>query len=441
MSSPFTPAALVEALAGCTSKARYWVAFSGGLDSHVLLHALVSLRGRLAGELHAVHVNHGLHGDADGWAEHCRRVCAGLHVPCRVLQVDASPVAGESPEAAARWVRYEAIASLMASGDTALTAHHQDDQAETLLLHLLRGSGPHGLSAMSPCRPFAGGRLARPLLGFPRAALHHYAESQGLRWVEDPSNKEDRYERNFLRNQIMPALKMRWAALPAVLVRAAAHQAEAAKLIDALADIDLATLRGPRQDVLRVDVLGGLSPARQRNALRRWIRALGLPLPTTRHLDRVLGDVVAAGEDRTPLVRWHGAEVRRYRNQVYAMPPLAPHDARAVLDWRLPEPLVLPAGRLEAEAATGAGLRAAVCPTDRVEVRFRQGGERCHLAGRRNSQALKKLLQAHGVPPWLRDRIPLIYIGDQLAAVGDRWVCGPFLAEPDEPGWVLRWHW
>jgi tRNA(Ile)-lysidine synthase len=441
MPADLTPQRLLATLAELPTTDRYWVAYSGGLDSHVLLHAMAGLRAQLGGaEVRAVHVNHGLQGDADAWAGHCRSACERLAVACVVLEVEARPAAGQSPEAAARQVRYETLASAMCPGDVMLTAHHQDDQAETVLLHLLRGSGPHGLAAMGPWRVFGPGWLGRPLLELPRAALRAYAEGHGLHWVDDPSNREDRFERNFLRHEVVPTLKRRWPSLTPVLARVARHQADAAQLMDDLGDMDLEQVGGPTPDTLSVAHLQALGAARQRNALRRWFRSLALPLPTTRHLHHVVRDLLGAAQDAMPRVGWEGAEVRRYRGLIYAMVPLDSADPSLFLTWQPREPLSLPLGALVAEPVTGRGLRAECIDHGGLVVRFRQGGERCQLPGRIHSQSLKKLLQARGLPPWLREHLPLLYVAGQLAAVGDLWVCEPFLARQGEAGYAIEWR-
>ncbi len=293
---------------------------------------------------------------------------------------------------------------------------------------------------MPHCRPYRQGWLTRPLLDFSRQALREYAEARSLSWVDDPSNHEDRFERNFLRNEIMPALRLRWPALTDVLARAAAHQAEAARLVDTLADTDLDSVRGQMPDTLRLGLLLTLSPERRRNLLRRWFGRIGLPLPTSAHLDRVLQDVLGADVDRTPLVRWQGAEVRRYRDSLFATPPLAPATPDATLCWPLGETLLLPDGHLTAERVMGQGIKVSAGMPGVVDVRFRHGGERCRPAGRSHSQSLKKLLQEQGVPPWVRQRLPLVYVAGELAAVADLWVCEPFAARVAETGWLISWH-
>jgi len=186
---------------------RYWVAFSGGIDSHVLLDAMATLRPQLSATLNAVHVNHGLNAKAAQWAAHAVSVCELLDIPCHVFNVNASAKKGESPEAAARDARYHTFSALIEAGDVLLTAHHREDQAETLLLQLVRGAGPHGLAAMPLSRSFSNGQLARPLLAVEQALINDYAAEKALLWVEDPSNQELGFERNFLRHEVMPILK------------------------------------------------------------------------------------------------------------------------------------------------------------------------------------------------------------------------------------------
>ncbi|MFQ5487832.1 MAG: tRNA lysidine(34) synthetase TilS [Gammaproteobacteria bacterium] len=439
--TPFTLSNFSAILQELPAAHRYWVAYSGGRDSHVLLHALAALRERLPGELCAVHVDHGLSPDAPRWAAHCRVVCKGLGVPLRVLESDARPRRGESPEAAARRVRYQAFAGLMAEHDCLLTAHHQDDQAETLLLQLLRGSGPHGLAAMPRQSAFAAGSHVRPLLDFSRASLAAYARDAALQWVEDESNFDTGIRRNFLRHQLFPLLETLWPAAAATLARSAAHCAEAASLLDALAEADLASVAGPAPRQLSVSALRDLEVARRRNVLRYWCRGLGLPLPRTAHLQRIEQDLLGAGADRMPVLRWEGVEMRRYRDGLYAQPAARAFDRTQVLSWDPRRPLLLPGGNgvLVARTVSGSGLSHEACRQGRLTVRFRQGGERCAMDDGHH-HSLKKLLQEHGIPPWERERLPLIYVGDELAAVAGIWVCGAYRAGSGEAGWLIEWR-
>ena len=432
---PFSPEGLAGRLQGLPPVTRFWLAYSGGCDSHALLHAAAQLRRRgLIQSVHGVHVNHGLQAASDGWAGHCAAVCAELEIPCTILRVNARAEPGESPEAAARHARYRAFAELMETGDCLLTAHHQDDQAETLLLQLLRGGGPHGLAAMPEATAFAAGLHARPLLAFSRADLQRYAEQHALRWIEDPSNADTGFDRNYLRNAVMPVLRERWPAAARVLARGAAHQAEAAQLSDALAAEDMRRCR-EEDGTLRISSLLALAEARQRNVLRYWLKDSGFKAPDTVRLAHLQHEVLHAAPDRAPEVHWEGVTVRRYRDALYAAPPQAAVDGTMSLSWDIAEPLPLPDGAtLSAIPDRGAGVKAALCSGQTVTVRYRQGGEECRPAPRAATRPLKKLLQEAGVPPWERERIPLIYVGGHLAAVAGYWVCAPYRASGEEAG-------
>jgi tRNA(Ile)-lysidine synthase len=440
-SRAFSARALAAVLRGLPAAPRYRVAFSGGLDSTVLLNALVAVRDEMGGALEAVHVHHGLHGDAGHWAEHCVQVCAGLGVPCQVLAVNAAGAPGESPEAAARAARYRAFEAVLGEGEALLTAHHQDDQAETLLLHLLRGSGVRGLAAMPVQRPLGRGWLGRPLLGWPRSALRAWAEARGIAWIEDPSNRDERFDRNFLRHRVLPLLEARWPGVTRVLARDAALQARASAVLDALAGEDAAAARGAEPGTLSVRALTALTPARRDEALREWLRGRGLPAPGAAHLADVVRDVLLGRADGSARVAWPGAEVWRYRDALRASAPAPRAPEAPGWPWSPPSPLALPIGTLTVEPSVGEGASANLLAAGPgLSVRLRRGGERCRLPGRGHHHALKKLLQAHGVPPRVRAWLPLVYVGEELAAVADLWVCEPWAAGPGEPGWVLRWQ-
>lgn len=436
----FSPERLLAVLRDLPETPCYWVAVSGGLDSRVLLEAMAALRAVLDAPLRAAHVDHGLHPDSDAWAAFCEDVCAGLGVPLHTLRMDAHAPPGASPEAYARTLRYQALREIVGPGDVLLTGHHRDDQAETVLLQLLRSAGPHGLAAMPRCTPWEGAWLCRPLLCFPRQALREFAITRGLRWIEDPSNDSTSFERNILRHQVIPILGRRWPSVARTLAQAADRQADAVACLDTMAAEDLQGVRCGSEGALSQSALCALSPPRRRNLLRAWLRAEGLPPPPARRLRELAGPFLDAALDRQPRVSWSGVEVRRYRDAVYAMPALIALDPVQVFPWDPRERLVLPSGVLYAEAAVGAGLKQALCRPGTVTVRRRGGGERCRPTGNPHTRPLKHLFQEAGIPPWRRDRIPLVYLGDQLAAVAWLWVCEPFAAGPDEPGWVLRWE-
>lgn len=418
---------------------RIIVAYSGGLDSHVLLHALAQLRDSLdtAFALEALHVHHGVNVCADNWVSHCQRICEQLRIPLIVRHVKQED-AQASLENQLREARYQIFAEELNGGDVLALAHHADDQAETLLLRLLRGAGPQGLAGMPAQRSLGKGRLLRPLLNFSRAELEVYAQQHQLAWVEDDSNTDTRFDRNYLRHEVMPRLIERWPHVHETFARNAQISTEAAVALDYFVERELQPAMALNRGGLACDWLQGFEPALQRNLLRGWLKKLGLPLSGAKHLQQVIDEVVAAATDAKPLLCWPGVEVRRFKGVIYGLKPLAEYDAQAIFKWSLPQPLVLPgAGKLCVVTSDERGLL--VPDGASVTVRFRQGGEYCRLAGRGHGKLLKKLLNELQVPPWLRDRVPLIYIDNELAAVADLCVCEGFQAIAGESGYTFRW--
>jgi tRNA(Ile)-lysidine synthase len=288
---------------------------------------------------------------------------------------------------------------------------------------------------------FPPGLHARPLLGWPRAALRAYAEAQRLDWIEDPSNRDARHLRNHLREAVMPRLRERWPQAPALLARSAALSAGAAALLDALALEDLARCAGEERGSLQIPALLALDELRRDNLLRVWIGALGLPLPEQQHIARLSKEVLAARADRSPLLRWPGAELRRYRERLYAMPPLPPPPPRweAALKTDAAIPLPAGCGSLEGRLAKEAALRA---PRrgESVKVRLAAEGERIQLPDRAHRHALKDLCQQAGIPPWVRRRLPVVLFDDRVAAVADRWIAAEFARGAGSAGLRLRWR-
>lgn len=434
---PFSPASLLQDLRRFPAARRYRVALSGGLDSTVLLHALAQIRPELPGELSAIHVDHGIHADAARWQQHCAGTCARLGIPLESRQVKVAPDMGESLEAVAREQRYGVFHELMQPGDALLLAQHADDQLETFLLQALRGAGVRGLAAMAESSEFADGRLLRPLLGFTRSELETWARDQGLTWLEDPSNADTGLDRNYLRHEVLPRLKARWPAAADTIGRAARHCAEAAETLKSLAAEDWH--RYGAGETLPVLALEELPEARARHLLRHWIEARGLPLPPAHKLAEILRQAQAA-EDRNPCVDWAGAEVRRYGGQLHALRPLAEAPPEFRLKPGVRRELGQGLGALELVPAAGEGIRAALCGPEGLRVAFREGGESCRPAGRAHGRPLKKWLQEMNVPPWLRERLPLIYADGELLAVAGLFACEPHAAKAGEAGLRIEWR-
>ena len=409
---------------------RYVVAFSGGLDSSVLAHAL-------AGQdmpVLAVHIDHGLQEEAAAWSRHCEDFAAALGIDYQSIAVKVQLESGKGPEGSARDARYAALHSVLGAGDWLLSAHHREDQAETLLLNLVRGSGPAGISGIGAVRRFGPGWLVRPLLNFDRAELKDYAARHDIDWIDDPSNADKRFDRNFLRHDIMPRLKTRWPDIAKRLQRSALHSSEASGLLVDLAMMDIETLGG-RAERLPIGSLLDLPRDRQKNLIRFALRARGLTVPTAQQLDTILDEVVPAREDGQPQLRWPGGSARRYDGALYLLPDQLP--------VALPEGTISGSridlggglGTLRFEPGSERGIDARlVGPKLRLE--YRKGGEKIRVDGQRHTSKLKKLLQEAGIVPWMRDRVPLLYSGDDLIAVGDLWIAADAASTP---GVIVRW--
>ena len=398
------------------------VAHSGGLDSTTLLHALAQSAAARARGLRAVHVDHRLHADSAKWSQHCAELAGQLGVPIETRTVEIARTPGLGLEATARRVRYGAIEDMLADDEILALAHHRDDQAETVLLKLLRGAGPEGLGAMRTLRRLGRGFAWRPLLTLPRATLRGYAEHHRLTWIEDPSNADVSLDRNFLRIEILPRIARRWPEAEASIAQSAAWARAAADFIDEEAERVLARLQGLDPATLRFRDWLALPDALRDPVLRRWLRSIGLPEPTQFQVAELVRQLAEAGEDRQPCVRWPGVEVRRYRELLHALPPLH----LPPLDWSADftgEPLALPAAagtlRLVALEMHAPPPRLA----DPATVRFRRGGESLRLSGGAHTRELRDLLQEAGVPPWERSRLPLVFdAGGALLAVADLWI-------------------
>jgi tRNA(Ile)-lysidine synthase len=429
--------AVLEEWAARTAPPRVTVAFSGGVDSTVLLALLRRLE--LGLPLRAAHVDHGLHPDSQRWSRHCESVAADLGVELVTSRVAVDRASPHGLEAAAREARYAALGELLAPGEWLLTAHHADDQLETLLLRLLRGSGVRGLRGIVSFAPFAAGWLGRPLLECTRAELVDVARSMSLAWLEDPSNRETRHDRNYLRADVLPALRARWPAAAVQAERLAAQMADAEEILEAVAAADGESLVAPWH-VPRV-ALAALSPARQRNLLRYLVRCAGMGTPSARKIDELRGALLTARANASPVVAWPTGQARVFRHALYLLGPLAQasprgYSARLAKDasWSGPE------GRVAlVPAADDDGLPESWLDGG-LTMRFRGGGERFRPRGREHHHTLKHLFQEAGVVPWMRARVPLLYRGAELVAIGDLWLTADVDAAPRaEPRWRVAW--
>ncbi len=410
---------------------RVYVAYSGGVDSHVLLHLCASTP-QIKDQLTAVYVHHGLQAEAEIWAGHCEKTAKGLGVEFLTLRVNAKAASGESPEEAARNARYAALKSLINAGDVLLLAQHREDQLETVLLQLFRGSGLPGLSGMPERQAFGSGVMLRPLLNTPKQAICDYATTHQLSWVEDPSNQSNDYDRNFLRNAVVPLLKQRWPAIDKTVSRSAKHCADAQLLVEEVADELFNTVFNPADQTLCISRLTEHHSHPQQLIIRHWFRRLGLKMPAQAQVERILNEVVAAAGHRDPVLSGQGYSIRRYRNKLYCL---------KALEQEAPQDLVWPNGQASINIShdqtlscepSSKGILREQWQKAKVGIRFRRGGEKISLPGRQGHHTLKNLFQEAGIPPWERDMIPLIYLDGTLAAVGDLWISAKFYSENTE---------
>ncbi|EOF4704623.1 MAG: tRNA lysidine(34) synthetase TilS [Klebsiella huaxiensis] len=395
---------------------QFLLAFSGGLDSTVLLHRLVRWREQDPTiQLRAIHIHHGLSANADGWVAHCQQVCQQWQVPLLVERVVLGDE-GLGIEAHARQARYQAFRMALLPGEALVTAQHLDDQCETFLLALKRGSGPTGLSAMSGESNFAGTKLLRPLLNERRESLYQWAMTHQLTWIEDESNQDDAYDRNFLRLRIVPLLSARWPHFAEAVARSASLCGEQEQLLDEMLAAELATLMA-EDGSLAVEPLTTLSAPRRAALLRRWLGAHNALMPSRDVPERIWREVAQAREDAFPCLRLGDFTVRRYQQRLHWVKYI-PGQTEAVLSWPdISEPLLLPADLGELALQPGGALRE---PNqgDTVTIRFRASGN-LHIVGRHGGRKLKKIWQELGVAPWRRDTTPLLFYGETLIAAAD----------------------
>lgn len=411
------------------SSRQILVAFSGGLDSTVLLHQLVHWRAQQPGlSLRAIHVHHGLSSHADEWVAHCETLCAQWQVPLVVARVTLAD-AGLGIEAQARQARYQAFAEALQPGEVLATAQHLDDQCETFLLALKRGSGPAGLSAMAEVSSFAGTQLIRPLLAQPRNVLEQWARKHQLRWIEDESNQDDAYDRNFLRLRVLPLLQQRWPHFAEATSRSAELCAAQERLLDELLAGDLADCMSVNGTLVLAPLMS-MSAIRRAALLRRWFSALNATMPSRDGLERIWQEVALARDDASPCLRFGDYAVRRYQGQLWWVKSVVGQSETVMswTDWQTP--LSLPAGCGVVRLIAGGELRKPRAD-ESVSIRFKAPGL-LHIVGRNGGRKLKKIWQELGVPPWRRDTTPLLFYGDTLIAAAGIFVTHEGLAKGDD---------
>lgn len=414
-----------------------YIAYSGGMDSHVLLHLASSIT-EIKSKITAVYVHHGLQIEADQWASHCEVTALALGVNFQCLIVNAQKTAGQSPEEVARDARYGALKSLLEKHDVLLLAQHREDQLETILLQLFRGAGIKGLSGMPLISNFGAGKKCRPFLDIAKKTMIDYAEAHNLSWVEDLSNQCNDFDRNFLRNRIIPELKQRWIGLDKTVSRTARHCAINHHQIEDLAQQLLSNVLNDTDLTLSISRLLELESDKQHLVIRQWFKHKTLRMPTEKNVRAIVNEVVLANDSANPEIKIQKQSIRRYRKKLYCLKDDCKFISeegvwrRNLIEWKLnnQQSLVL----LEAPQ----GIPKELWNNSEVTIKFRKGNEKIKLPGRQGRHSLKKLFQEKGIPPWERNQIPLIYINANLAAIADLWISADFYSSDNKVCYFLK---
>jgi len=426
---------LLQVLDNYPVKGKYVIAFSGGCDSVVLLHAIASLINR--DNLLAIHINHGLQQHAESWNQFCEAFAKRLFIPYKSYDAELDGLSSNL-EAQARLARYHLLTSQLSEEDYLLTAHHQDDQAETLLLQLMRGSGIKGLSAMSEQSVINEIRLLRPLLNISKQQLTAYAREHQLEWVDDPTNTDTSFNRNYIRHEIMPLLVKRWPAAVNNISRTASNCREAAELVDLQAKEDLSACLGNHLHMLSVKKLSVLSTARRHHVVRLWISNNGFPLPDREKIETICSSYLELRRDAEPVIEWQGAALYRFDNCLFLLKPFRSLDIKEIIFT----PSDLQSGMIKLPQPIGNlyfRLPMNEQPTDvnQLSIRFRQEGQVVQLDKRAGQRKLKKLFQEWKIPPWMRDYVPLVFYNEQCLAIADYATCESSQAAQIE---IISWQ-
>ena len=417
------------------------VGFSGGLDSTVLLHLLNQYQKTQAKnqsfKLKAIHINHQLQKDADAWSDFCSQFCKNNNIPFQSINVDLVDTKKTGVEAAARNARYQAFSETLSDNDILLTAHHRDDQIETVLLHMLRGSGIEGAAAIDPISKFKHHYLLRPLLNFDRNQLKDYAEKENLQWIEDPSNAEVNFNRNYLRLEVLPLIEKRWPAYRQTIQRFSNNAKSATTVINDYISQDYMHCLNGEKNTLFINTLTQLSLEKRLMIIRYWIKQQNYSMPSESVLLQIHA-ALTAYDDANPLIEWGDAIVRRYRNEIYLLPRKKISFQNQDYSFDTKKTLTINGlGKLGAQKIMGKGISDDYVNAQ-IKIIFRQGGEKCQPFGRKGNHSLKKLFQEYAVPPWQREKTPIIMIDNEIAGVVGLFYCETFATKKDESGFVFE---
>jgi len=402
--------------------ARLYIAFSGGIDSHVLLHLCASIPS-LKEKITAVHVHHGLQSEAEIWARHCQKIAEDIGVAFLLLRVHAAATRGASPEEAARNARYSALKPLLGDNDVLMIAQHREDQLETVLLQLFRGSGLRGLSGMPESMPFGQGILLRPLLNIAKVSISDYAETQRLSWIEDPSNRQCDFDRNFMRHEILPLLKQRWPSIDKTVARSAQHCADAQLTLSEWCRLLFDSAFNSGDQTLDLSRLAAMTPNQRNWVLRQWFEVQCLKPPSQAIMRTIIKQMINARNDANPEIQYQGHFIKRYRQKLFCLAAEPVQIEPNAKIWPAQDDyLLMTNGYTLSRVESLSGINKRLWHVAKVTISSRQGGEKIKLAGRSGHHDLKKLYQQAGIPHWERAARPLVYLNGRLAAVAGLWI-------------------
>lgn len=431
------------------------IAYSGGIDSQVLLHCLASLKSqkRLTSELSVCHVDHGLSANTFHWQAFAKEQCQKFNLPLKIISVNVKAKAQKSLEALARDARYDALQSVANVGDLIVTGHHSDDQAETFLLALKRGSGLKGLCAMQSEMPLGEQLLVRPLLNISRRDIEAYAKEYKLTWIEDESNTNERFDRNFLRHQILPKLNERWPSINKTIARSAEHCNEAQQLLNELAEQDLSdSLHSTSK--LSIPHLNKLNEPRLKNLLRYFLATHNILMPSHQQILQICQQI-NADADKSPVIQLDNSCLRRFKNELYLTDIYQDisswqhevsfsHLDKKTLSVSLPDGLGALSMSIntidtQSELNWQADIKSPLA-NQRVTIGFTHDNPKCLPQYRQHSRALKKVLQELAIPTWQRKRLPFLFYDNELVAVVGHFVCKAYVADNENLNFSLSWQ-
>jgi tRNA(Ile)-lysidine synthase len=412
---------------------KIWVGFSGGVDSTALLLALHQAGSALGAPVHAIHFHHGLNPGADSWLDHCSKFCSERKIPFVSQYLEIHTSGGASTEEASRDARYQAVAELLGCDEIYLTAHHADDQAETLFLNLMRGSGIEGLAGIPPLRKLGSGQVARPLLQWGRADLEDYLRRQGVNWMEDPSNRDLSFDRNYLRNQLFPMLNSRWPGVVKRLTRSARIARLSSEALAEFVNSHSGKLLANKHR-MALEPLLELDQPMQALVMRQWLRGQEIPALTEVRIYEFLDQLASAKRNSQAEVRWNRWQLKLYRDFIWLQDLSSLADCR-VQTWNESMELMLPGGLGQLRLL---GKPRSIPSGWRVDSR--REGAKIRLRARSSRQTLKELFRVSPVPPWMRAAIPVLYWDEEPVAVGD-WVIAQSLKSwLDSNDLEYRWY-